>query len=242
MLRDSALLQAWESGEGQSPVEQALALLRHGYPQRSPAELLALSIGERDALLFELREHSFGSLLRGAARCPSCQQRSLFSLQLSELRAQVRTPPQQPLFLQLGEWQLHYRLPSSHDLRQAAACPDVASARDSLIRACTLSVLRSGVPQTAPLIPELAQALGQALSHHDPQGEVLLNLQCAHCGHPWQALLDIVTFLWNEVATTARQLLDEVDTLARAYGWSEANILALSPARRRHYLARVSHD
>ena len=43
-------------------------------------------------------------------------------------------------------------------------------------------------------------------------------------------------FLWNDVDRWARALFGTVDTLARAYGWREADVLALSPRRRRVYL------
>jgi hypothetical protein len=35
-------------------------------------------------------------------------------------------------------------------------------------------------------------------------------------------------------------LFDDIHLLAQAYGWSEGEILALSPARRSAYLARVA--
>jgi hypothetical protein len=38
----------------------------------------------------------------------------------------------------------------------------------------------------------------------------------------------------------ARQILREVDQLARTYGWREPDILALGPARRRAYLGLVA--
>ena len=39
------------------------------------------------------------------------------------------------------------------------------------------------------------------------------------------------------VEMAARRLLPEVHALASSYGWSEKEILALSPARRRSYIA-----
>ena len=62
---------------------------------------------------------------------------------------------------------------------------------------------------------------------------------CADCGHAWDALLDIGACFWAELASHARQLMDSVHRLASAYGWCEADILALSPARRSAYLAMV---
>jgi hypothetical protein len=65
-------------------------------------------------------------------------------------------------------------------------------------------------------------------------------LTCPQCAHQWQAPLDIVSFLWSEVHAWAIRLLREIHELASAYGWSEAEILALSPWRRRAYLELVN--
>ena len=59
---------------------------------------------------------------------------------------------------------------------------------------------------------------------------------CLGCGHPWQPLFDIATLLWTELTNLARSLIEEVDALASAYGWSERDILALGGRRRRAYL------
>ena len=48
-----------------------------------------------------------------------------------------------------------------------------------------------------------------------------------------------VAFVWAEVDAAAQRLLHEVDVLARAYGWTEPEVLALSEARRAAYLRLV---
>jgi hypothetical protein len=80
---------------------------------------------------------------------------------------------------------------------------------------------------------------GQALAEADPLAETLLKLRCAVCSHEWQEPLDIADYLWSEIEARARRLLIEVHSLASAYGWSEADILALSEPRRRLYLDMV---
>jgi hypothetical protein len=52
--------------------------------------------------------------------------------------------------------------------------------------------------------------------------------------------LDIITFFWMEIKTRARRLLTEVHLLARTYGWSENDILTMSPRRRTMYLQMVT--
>lgn len=246
MLRESQILQAWESGEGQPPAEQALCLLRYGYPDRSLAQLLSLPVGERDALLFALRERSFGPSLQGAARCPSCKEQSLFSVPLSALRVSASQPMSQTFQLDCEGLQILFRLPTVSDLRQAAQLAEVEAVRSFLIHCCIVSVSRGeeSVQKSAwnRLPAQVERALADALSAHDPQSEVLLALCCAHCGHSYSALLDIVRFLWTELSARAERLFQEIDALARAYGWTESEILQLGPARRRRYLELVSHE
>ncbi|MGQ0568671.1 MAG: phage baseplate protein, partial [Armatimonadota bacterium] len=86
------------------------------------------------------------------------------------------------------------------------------------------------------IVTELAARMAEA----QPEAEVLLDLECAACGHRWQAPLDIAAFLWTEIASRAKRLLREVHTLAQVYGWRESDVLALSDARRQHYLGLVT--
>ena len=74
----------------------------------------------------------------------------------------------------------------------------------------------------------------------DPLADIRLELCCAACEHRWSLALDPVTFLWARVAEHARLLLREVHTLAWAYGWQEADILAMSARRRQYYLDMVA--
>jgi hypothetical protein len=68
----------------------------------------------------------------------------------------------------------------------------------------------------------------------------MLDFACPSCGHEWQSLFDIAAFFWAEIAAQARRLLREVHQLASAYGWREADILAMSARRRRAYLEMTS--
>jgi hypothetical protein len=93
-----------------------------------------------------------------------------------------------------------------------------------------------------------AQALSESvidrissqLAEADPQAEVLIDLTCAGCGHQWQTVFEVERFFWMKINGMARNLLREVHTLAFAYGWSEGDILALSPLRRQFYLEMVA--
>jgi hypothetical protein len=68
---------------------------------------------------------------------------------------------------------------------------------------------------------------------------VLLDFTCPGCNYQWQSLFDITAFFWQEIAAFVKRLLREVHTLAKAYGWREADILAMSHQRRQFYLEMV---
>ena len=82
-------------------------------------------------------------------------------------------------------------------------------------------------------------AVLQAMSELDPEAETRFDLVCAACGHLWSALFDITAFFWTEIQALAQRLLHDVTTLARLYGWREADILAMSNTRRTYYLERA---
>jgi hypothetical protein len=61
-----------------------------------------------------------------------------------------------------------------------------------------------------------------------------------HTDHEWVDLASVDTGdPERDVDAHARKLVGEVDALARVYGWTEPQILALSPQRRATYLAMV---
>ena len=83
---------------------------------------------------------------------------------------------------------------------------------------------------------DVVEAISEAMAAADPGADVVLDVRCPACEQRWSAPVDIASFLWEEVDAWAAATLNEVDALARAYGWAEPEILALSPARRHRYL------
>jgi hypothetical protein len=73
----------------------------------------------------------------------------------------------------------------------------------------------------------------------DPAAELTISMACPACEAVFGEPLDLAAFCWAEVEARAPRLLAEVDALASRYGWSEAEILALSRVRRDAYLALV---
>jgi len=232
------LLEVWEVGEDQHPLDRALTLLAVACPELTWDELAALSIGQRDARLLTLRERTSGPKLNGFAKCPRCAERLEFGMAAADLRVVAQPDAgEEAQELVMDGLVLRFRLPSSRDLAAVLDCQDPAAARNLLVQRCVIEASRDGVSVACSELPaEAITGLAQRMAECDPQAEVLLNLRCPACDHTWQALFDIVAFFWAELVTQAKRLLHEVHTLARAYGWREADILSMSARRRQFYL------
>lgn len=232
------LLRVWEVGEDQHPLDRALTLLAAAFPERTLDELAALSIGQRDARLLTLRERISGPSLNGFAECPRCAEHLEFDVAVADLRVADDPDMEEDAWeLVTGGLALRFRLPNSGDLAAVSGCEDPSAARSLLVQRCVLEASRDRVPVAAGELPDdVIVGLAQRMSECDPQAEVLLDLRCPACDHHWQALLDIVAFFWAELAARAKRLLRDVHTLARAYGWSEADVLNMGARRRQRYL------
>jgi len=141
------------------------------------------------------------------------------------------------LSLTVDGYEVQFRLPNSQDLVAVAESGDAAAGRRLLLESCLLAARLGDEDKSAGELPtDLVESLTARMAQADPQANVWLNLACPSCGHRWQAPFDIASFLWRELNFWAERTLQQVHSLALAYGWTEADILALSPWRRQYYL------
>jgi hypothetical protein len=230
-LTEAVLLGTWEAALGLGAVRRALTLAVAGGAE--PATVADLAVGHRDGFLLSLREGWFGPGWSCLVSCPACAEE--LELELSEKDVRVVPPDGDAGTVAVDGYELDVRPVTSRDLlviRREA--PD---ARRRLLERCVVAA-RSGCREVpAPELPDaVLAALPAALSTRDPQADVRLDLDCVACGHQWAAPFDIGAYLWTELDAYARRLLHEVHALALGYGWSERDVLAVSPARRRYYL------
>lgn len=237
-LTAGQLLTLWEEGLGLPPWQRALVLLAAAFPQASPEDLARLPLGQRDARLLSLRQSVFGPRLTSLAACPSCAEKLELSFGVEDIRVLEPQPgDQEPLSLDTGEVRATFRLPNSLDLADISRLGDPAEARLRLAARCLISAEVEGEPRAASQLPGPAlAAIADKMAAADPQAEVQIALSCPNCGQRWTSAFDILSYFWSEVDAWARRTLREVHLLASAYGWREADILALSPWRRQAYL------
>lgn len=248
-LSSETIVQAWEEGQLQHPIDRALTLLSLSRPGVSRGDLARLPIGRRDTLLMEMRERVFGRELFLFAGCPACEEELELSLETRQLIADSpddsRDP--EPVFhREWDEWFVEFGLPNSLDLafalRRDSEQSDSAAFNalvERVIRKLERNGNRIGGAKVSEMPQLLLKQIEAAIAEADPNAEILLNLSCPACGESFQELFDIVAFLWDEFAAYAKELMYEVHTLARYYGWSQGDIFAMTPQRRQTYLGMI---
>ena len=235
-LTEQSMLRIWEEGQGRPPWARALLLLEAAEPGADRAALARLPVGERDARLLEVRAAVFGEALSSLADCPACGERLELSFSVGDVR--LPAPETGEAFVFEGDGlRVTFGLPNSVDFEALVPGPGAAEA---LLAACVSEVMRG---DTAAALSELdageRAALVARMGEVDPRADPKAEMVCPGCGHAWSARFDIVAFFWEELGAWVRRLLAEVHVLARAYGWHEEAVLALSSWRRKQYIGLV---
>ncbi len=232
------LLEMLERGRHASPVRRGLLLLQVASPGVPPEELEALPPGRRDGRLLELRRTLFGEVLEGVVECGACGERLELRFRVDDILLPVPDSPPGEGWVRRDGVGVRFRLPHSGDLLALEAAGAGVEGRRLLLERCVLEATQeAGGPVAPGEFPDsLASALAAAMEEADPQGAVRLATDCPACGQGWSVPFDIVAWLWEELEGWGRGVLQEVHLLARAYGWSESEILSLGVSRRRSYL------
>ncbi|MBX9403077.1 hypothetical protein K4L06_17345 [Lysobacter sp. BMK333-48F3] len=237
-----ALLRAWECAHAASAAERALHLLAAVWPQYDRSYWSRLALGDRDACLLLLQQGLFGGQLRTVAACPACGERLESGFRADELcplPSRLPTPPE-PAWLAHRRYRIEYRPPCSDDVIDLDPRRSAEENVARLLQRCVLSARDGDAPVAVDTLPAtLRKRLIAAMAELDPQADLQLTIACPACQHRWQAALDVAGYLWEELDDWAQDLLSEVHVLARHYAWSERDILAMTPVRRRFYLDLV---
>ena len=227
-LHGERMLQAWERGRECAEPWRALALLELALPERGVESLGTLALAERNALLLELHALTFGPQLEAFAVCPECGAQLEFVVNARGLEASLQVPGEEAWMEH--DTEMRIRPVNTCDLAAAVSADDAVDPRTVLLQR-TLSPwpVRGGDREVSGDWLERFERLNAS-------AEIRCVLPCSGCGERAVLDLDIALFLWREVTVAARRLLAEIHRLARAYGWSEQSIVAMSAARRGTYL------
>ena len=229
---ETELLTLWERGIDLPAPQRALILLAATCPQASVGELKALRLGRSNELLVRLRVQLFGTQMNLVATCSQCSAQLEADLDASDLLAAF-APAGEDHAVAHGSLVFHPL--TLGDLIGLPGDPEQAQCL-LLARCCGSAPDIALDADVAALAASEIETIAGALAAADPQADLSIELQCAGCTHEWNAAFDIGAFLWRELDAWARRTLREVHALARAYAWSERDVLAVGPTRRQIYL------
>lgn len=195
------------------------------------------TLGEINRTVLAARASTIGDTLDAVVNCPACGEPVSLEVPIDLLIDHQRTAPGSTVSSTRDGWQVTARMPTLADLVDAAAAPTVDAARTTLVDRCIVHAELDGRSVSAPDVPDaIVVALAARLDELDPLIDPQFSLCCAECTASFVVPFDAAAYVHGELAARARYLVYEIDALARRYGWTEPEILALPPARRARYL------
>jgi hypothetical protein len=213
-----------------SPVAKAIALAAR---LTDPEDIAGLSVTDFELLLLAIRAETQGQDMVLGLSCPACGARVEISFLISDYvdspalshPANVSPDPARPGWYRLGE--RRFRLPTAADQAAVAGRPDAVKA------------LAGRCLDPARLPAKERARIERAMAAMAPEVSRPVAGQCPECGKTVEAPLHVARLVVAELVRDAAGLHEEVDLIAQAYHWPEAEILALPRTRRRAYAERI---
>jgi hypothetical protein len=231
-LTAEALIELSGEASRLSPGKWALALLRAAYPSAAEGDVLDLTVGSRDRAILAARRQFAGDMIAAEPVCESCGK--VFELSFSQADVGLAGPPDaDPGFraVEVEGRALQLRPVTVADLLAVEHIVDTHAAT------ARLAALVTGQDE-ADAMP--VEVIGEALEEIDPAADVWLATTCPECGHSQSIAFDPVHFTAAEIRHSAQRILQDVVDIARAFHWSERDILALPDDRRAWYVAAAT--
>ncbi|MCL2643239.1 MAG: hypothetical protein FWD52_06990 [Candidatus Bathyarchaeota archaeon] len=213
-----------------------------------------LSIGDRIALILQLRKITFGNILQCTLQCPKCTNKLSLDIPIDSILQPPKTNPQTTYTLQIDNYTLKIRPLNGTDLETITqnqntpqtttttitSTPDTAIdtyLSEKLLRLCILS---SNPPLPKTLNNQFQTQLSTKLSEIDRQADLTLNINCPLCNQTFQTPLDIEDFFFQEITSRYPQLEREIHWIALHYHWNEKTILSLPSSKRKRYIELIN--
>ena len=201
-------------------------------------QLMQLTTGDRERLVLAVCARLLGPEADLVVPCPACRDLCEVPVHFADIIALRPSTLDDHCTLEAsdGTWTARICPPTGHDLETVST--GGAGAERQLLANCLSElcdpagqkVARENLPQ------ECEAQLAEALAALDPLAECRIGIDCPHCAARFDTLLDGFTLLRTAIGDS-NSLYGDIYRMARAYHWSEADILALPLRQRRHYLA-----
>lgn len=195
-----------------------------------------LTLGDRVALILNLRRLTFGDKLECILACPECKDNMSLSISVKKLLIPIMVNVGSKNVIKVGKFVLNLRPVTGVDLEEVLRNDDTEKS-EQLVRSC---IIDSKPPLPEKLSPVLLEKVSSKLGELDPQADLILELSCPSCGNSFQTIFDAEKFIFEEIDMRQKQLDEEVHWLAFNYNWSEDAILSLPLAKRKRYVDLIN--
>lgn len=207
-----------------------------------PAEVAGWTLDRRLRALAGIARATFGNSLAWQARCPACREPMELELGLAPLLTTADDSGAIECAPRPGT-RLSLRLPTGLDQQ---SWRELAVPHGELSLAMARSLvegLDGGVPDPGWRMPEeWLDAVEAELAARDPLNMLEAGARCPSCDTASAIELDLEAVILELLAREQRRVMEEVHRLARAYHWSEAEVLTIPPRRRAFYLRRSESE
>jgi hypothetical protein len=206
----------------------------------TPELLRATPVGDRIAALMAVAAATGDGTFSAAVRCPAdgCGENLEVEVTWDEIRTIAETTAREPFAVEIDGLTFVVRRPEAAD--QDGLARASASGAEPTPRDVVAGLLVDG--PASELTPERVTAIEAALDERDPLICFTVGIGCPSCGSVADQEIPLVSIGAAVIRRQQARMLDDVHDLARAYGWSEGEILAIPAWRRARYRARIAAD
>ncbi len=201
-----------------------------------PDHLERLSVVDMRAVLAALAGR-FGLSLQWIVHvCESCQEPFDFAVDLADLPITDAGEDYPETTLRISGKTLRISVPTIGDQRATAQVKEESECADRLFWRCVSDA--DGALKGKNISAKVLARIETALNKMAPAMPFSAEAKCPDCTATNLVPINVVQWLW----ALADGPLNDVHTIASTYGWSEADILALSRKRRKAYVMRIDKD
>jgi hypothetical protein len=232
---DERVVLAGEGGAVRTALELATRLATD--PSGRPLDWPALAAVDLAAAAMLIRRSWLGDTIRTDTLCPTPGCGEAIDVRFGVLSYLEHHRPRryrgcveaEPGWFALGDSTVRFRIPTIGDLLEA----DGADAARSLTARCVHPAQPPG---------GMARRIDRALSALAPRLDGEVGGSCPACGQSVALRFDPLSYVLAELRDAASGLYADVHELARAYHWSEREILELTREHRHAYVAMVREE
>lgn len=223
-----------------SKVAKLLATMTCFEEGQPEAMIRKMSLGDRVALLLNVRKLMIGDTISCTADCPKCRKSMSVDLSIDRLlNANHTIKPENDYEVNTCGYTIRVK-PLTAEAQDFAAAN--SESIDAIMQNMAMACIVQSEPDLPAELPEaMLEAIGSQIEKIDPLSDIAFNLSCPECNHAFHASFDAEDFIFREIGVSRYQQLErEIHWLAFHYHWSEKDILSLPSSKRKRYVELVN--